>query len=76
MLSRVVLTSGLRRGLAVDVVSKRTLYPTNYRHLVGPPRERVAFAEKVFWGLFMFVGVMATPAYIMVNLDHYKGKAK
>ena len=56
--------------------SLRNLYPTYHKHLVGAPRTRIGFAEKAFWGGVFVVGILAAPAWVLVNLESYKGKQK
>ncbi len=68
------LLSCSSQGLAVRLGGVRSLYPYYHRHLVTPPRVRIPFAEKVFWGLFMTTTLLVTPAWILLNLDYYKGK--
>lgn len=39
-----------------------------------PPKVQVSFAEKVAHGLFIAVGVLTVPAYVLVNIKNYKAK--
>nr|ALS05168.1 cytochrome c oxidase polypeptide [Paracalanus parvus] len=38
----------------------------------GPPRTRIAFAEKVAHGVLISAGVLAGPMWILVNIENYK----
>ena len=39
---------------------------------LGPPRTRIAFAEKVAHGVLISAGVLAGPMWILVNIENYK----
>lgn len=38
----------------------------------GPPQVRISFAEKVVHGIAIVVGISIIPAYVLVNLKHYR----
>jgi hypothetical protein len=40
----------------------------------GPPRVRISFAEKVAHGLLITGSMMAIPAWVLVNIKHYKAR--
>ncbi len=72
MIGKKLLSSSSVKVMRLGGV--RSLYPYYHRHLVTPPRTRIPFAEKVFWGLFMSTTLLATPVWILLHLDYYKGK--
>ena len=43
-----------------------------YLLFLGPPRTRIAFAEKVAHGVLISAGVLAGPMWILVNIENYK----
>lgn len=38
----------------------------------GPPRVRVSLAEKIAHGLTIAVSMLVVPAWVLVNIKHYK----
>lgn len=55
---------------ARQVVSQPRLMSTN---VVSPPLKRFSFAEKVVHGVIIAFGLLATPAWVLVNMKHYRG---
>jgi hypothetical protein len=66
-----VITQGVRQEIQLS--SKRTNYPYNYRHAITPPRNRIPFAEKVFWGVFMTGVIVSVPAWVLIHHREYMG---
>lgn len=54
-------------------LSVSTLHPRGTRVKWTPPFRVIPKWERRFWGVFFFVGILATPAYIMYNLPYYRG---
>lgn len=42
--------------------------------IASPPKVRISFAEKVAHGLFIAVGVLTVPVYVLVNVKNYRAK--
>lgn len=42
--------------------------------ICSPPKVQISFAEKLAHGLFIAVGVLTVPVYILVNIKNYRGK--
>jgi len=40
--------------------------------LAGPPRVHISKAEKFVSGIVLALGIVALPAYILVNIKHYR----
>ena len=70
-LTRVV-TQGVRGQ--VQIVSKRNNYPYYHRVSVSPPRVRISFAEKMFWGTFIAFTMLSVPAWVIVHHREYMGE--
>lgn len=54
-------------------LSVSTLHPRNTKTKWTPPFQRIPLWEKRFWSVFMFCGIMATPAWILYHLPDYRG---
>jgi len=67
-----VVTTGVRQDL--QITAKRTNYPYYYRHAVGPPRVRIPFPEKVFWGIFIAGTICSVPAWVLYHHREYMGE--
>ena len=51
------------------------MFTRNFQHTTwtsGPPRTRIAFPEKCVHGIFICVGVLAGPMYILTQIESYK----
>jgi len=59
----------LTRSLAAHQV-RRTF--THQTWVSGPPRTRIAFAEKCAHGLLISAGVLTGPMYILAHIEDYK----
>ncbi|XP_066245481.1 uncharacterized protein COX8 [Euwallacea similis] len=44
----------------------------NMSVISGPPTVRVSFAEKVAHGMFITIGLLAVPTYVLVNIKNYR----
>ncbi|ENN78292.1 hypothetical protein D910_00734 [Dendroctonus ponderosae] len=47
----------------------------NMSVLSGPPTVRISGTEKLLHGLAIAIGMTATPAWVLVNIKHYKGSS-
>lgn len=72
--TKQAVTAGVIRR-AVQVQSVRNNYPYDHRLLVTPPRQRIGFGEKVFWGTFISLFIVSVPAWIIVHHREYGGAA-
>ena len=73
-LTRAVATQSIRTFSHQGWVSgenKDYLTISNYV-ILGPPRTRIPFAEKVVHGVLISAGVLAGPMYILCNIESYK----
>lgn len=68
------LTSKLtQRTIMVRDLTVSSLHPSNTKTRWTPPFQRIPVWEKRFWGVFMFTGILAVPAYILYHLPDYRG---
>lgn len=44
--------------------------------IASPPLTRISFAEKVVHGVIIAGGCLAIPAWVLVNIKNYRGKAE
>lgn len=54
-------------------LSVSTLHPRNTKFKWSPPFTRIPTWERKFWSIFMFCGILATPAWILYHLPEYRG---
>lgn len=54
-------------------LSVSTLHPRNSKARWSPPFNRIPKWEKNLWGGFMFLGILAVPAWILYHLPDYRG---
>ena len=77
MLTKVaksVLTNAVRK---TELTSVRTNYPyTRSLVIKRKSADAMSSTEKIFWTGIATVVILSFPAYIMLNLESYKGKAK
>ncbi|XP_028139844.1 uncharacterized protein LOC114334045 [Diabrotica virgifera virgifera] len=45
----------------------------NMSAISGPPKIKISSAEKFVHGIALAVGIVAVPAWVLVNIKHYRG---
>ena len=74
-LTRTVAKQGARTFSHASWVSGNVIVDckfNSFSKILGPPRTRIAFAEKVAHGVLISAGVLAGPMWILVNIESYK----
>ncbi|CAG9840482.1 unnamed protein product [Diabrotica balteata] len=47
----------------------------NMSAISGPPQVKISAAEKLAHGIALTVGIVTVPAWVLVNIKHYRGGA-